>query len=166
MREFNVSTGGTTVANTSVTLLYLRAAAAPSMNIEVLRWWIGQTANATSAQQRVSLCQRGSQFPTLVAATPVTLKMQDPNASTLVGSTTGAAGTAGINASGENAAATYPFFILEDAFNVLNGWLMVPTPAETIISPAGVGNTGIAMRFPVAPATLTSWSFGCQFREV
>lgn len=164
MREFNVSTGGTTVANTSVTLLYLRAAAAPSVNLECLRWWIGQTANATSAQQRVDITTRGTQFPTLVAATPVQIKMQD-TASVLVGSTTGAAGTAGINASAEGAAATYPSFILEDAFNVLNGWLMVPTPAETIINPAGHG-TGLSMRFPVAPATLTSWSFGCQFREV
>lgn len=163
MREFNVSTGGVTLANGSVTLVALRAAAGPSVNLEVLRWWIGQSANATSAQQRVRLATKGTAFPTLVAATPVTLKMQDPNASVLVGSTTGAAGTAGINASAENAGAYVG--ISEDAFNVLNGWLMVPTPPETIISPAGHGSC-LIMQVPVAPATLTSWSFGCQFREV
>jgi hypothetical protein len=165
MREFNISTGGTTLANGSVTLIYMRAAASPSVNLEVLRWWVGQSANATSAQQRVHITQRGTTFPTLVAATPVTLKMQDPNASVLVGSTTGSAGTSGINASAEGGSATYPFFILEDAFNVLNGWLMVPTPPETIINPAGHG-TGISLRFPTAAATLQSWSFGCQFREI
>lgn len=163
MREFNVSQGGTTVVNTSVTLIGLRAAAGPSMNIEVLRWWVGQSANATSAQQRIKLANKVSAFPTLVAYTPLPLKLQDPNACVLVGSTTVGAGTAGVNASAEGAG-TY-VTMLEDAFNVLNGWLMVPTPAETMITPAG-HLSALVMQFPVAPTTLTSWSFGCNIREV
>jgi hypothetical protein len=164
MREFNVSTGGTSVANGSSTIVYLRAAASVSVNLECLRWWCGQTANATSAQQRIQIALRGTQFPTLIAATPIQLKTQD-TASVIVGSTTGAASTAGVAATGENAAATYPALILEDAFNVLNGWLMVPTPAETIINPVGAAS-GISMRFPVVPASTASWSFGVQFREI
>lgn len=164
MREFIITTGGTSVLNSgSVTLIGVRAAAGPSINIEVLRWWVGQSANATSAQQRIKIATKGTAFSTLVAYTPVTLKMQDPNASVLVGSTTETPGTAGINASAEGAG-TY-VTILEDAFNVLNGWLMVPTPPETIISPAGHGSA-LILQFPVAPATNSSWSWGCNFREV
>lgn len=165
MREFNVSTGGVTLGSNvgPVTLVCLRTAAAPSINVEVLRWWVGQSANATSAQQRIHVAWKASAFATLVALTPVTLKLQDPNASVLVGSTTGAAGTAGINATAEGAGATAG--VIEDAFNVLNGWLMVPTPPETMILPAGHGS-GLIMRFPTQPASAASWSFGCQFREI
>lgn len=162
MREYNVATGGVTVANASVTLVAIRAAAAPSVNLECLRWWIGQSANATSAQQRVILATKGTAFSTLGALTPAQLKLQD-TASVIVGSTTEAAGTAGVNASAEGAGAYV--IISQDAFNVLNGWLMVPTPPETIIAPASHGSA-LIMQFPVAPATLTSWSFGLQYREV
>lgn len=169
MREFVVSTGGVTLGTTvgSVTLIFLRASGAPSMNLEVLRWWVGQAANATSAQQRVFIGFRGTGFPTLGALTPLNLKMQDPNASILVGTTVGStAGAAGVNASAETTtgAATYGSFH-EDAFNVLNGWLNVPTPPETRINPAGHGS-GLALVYPVQPATGTTWSFGCIFREV
>lgn len=163
MREFIISSAGLTVASGSVTLLFLRSAAAPSVNHEVLRWWIGQSANATSAQQRIEISQRGSSFPTLLAYTPIVVKTQDPNAPVLVGSTNGAAGTAGINASGENGLTNTAVYA--DDFNVLNGWLMVPTPPETFINPAGT-LTGIALRFPVAPGTLTTWGWGCVYREV
>lgn len=161
-REFNVSLGGATVTG-STTIVFLNPKAAPNFNIEILRWWIGQSANATSAQQRVQLVSQISAFPTLTAATPASLKRADPNVSILVGSTTGAAGTAGVNSSAEGTGTQTQ--ISDDTFNVLNGWLMVPTPPETIIAPAGYAS-GIGMKFPVAPSTLTNWSFGCQYREV
>src|SRR6266567_4003088 len=156
MREFYVSTAVGAIGSTvgSVTLIYLRATAAPSLNIEVLRWWIGQYANATSAQQRVQVGFRGTGFPTLGALTPISMKMNDPNASTLIGSTVGStAGIAGVNASAETTtgAATYGTGV-QDAFNVLNGWLMVPTPPETWINPAG-HTSGLAMVFPTQPTT-------------
>lgn len=163
MREFCITTA-TSVLSATQTLIYMRAAAAPSMNIEVLRWWIGQTTNATSAQQRIGIYQRGTQFPTLQAYTPVVLKTQDPNACVLVGSTTGAAGTAGVAASAEGAGATY-VKTLEDAFNVLNGWLQVPTPPETMITPAG-SSTGLALMLTTTPSATAAWSWGCNLREV
>jgi hypothetical protein len=163
-REFNLSTGAAGVAATSVTLLYLRAPAGPSVNIEILRWWASQSGSTTSLQCRIDIAQRGSAFPVLVTLTPVTLKMQDPTASLLLGSTTGAAATSGATASSEPATSTYPQLLIEDAFNVLNGWLHVPTPPETIINPAG-SLTGISLRFPVNSALVT-WSYGCNFREI
>lgn len=169
MREFVLSTLVNTIGSTvgSVTLLFLRAAAAPSMNIEILRWWVGQSANATSAQQRVQFGWRGSGFPTLAALTATTLKMQDPNASVLVSSTVGStAGITGANASAETTTGTPTYGTsYNDNFNVLNGWLMVPTPPETLINPAGHGS-GIALVFPTQPGTNTTWGYGCHYREV
>lgn len=161
-REFSISAGGITVAG-ATTLLFVNPPAAPSFNIEFLRFWIGQSANATSAQQRVQLETQVTAFPTLTAATPAKLKPADPNASVITGGTAGAAGTAGINASAEGAGAKTS--VWEDTFNVLNGWLHVPTPPETRVMPAGFAS-GLGMFLPVAPATLTNWAFGSVFREV
>lgn len=161
-REFSVSLGGATVTG-STTLVFLNPKAAPNFNIEVLRWWIGQSANATSAQQRIQINSQATGFPTLTAATPQALKRADPNVSILVGSTNGFAGTAGVNSSADGSGGQLS--IWDDAFNVLNGWLNVPTPAETFVFPAG-SSSGVGMKFPVAPATLTNWAFGCAFREV
>lgn len=162
MREFTISSGGVTIAG-ATTLLFLNPPAAPNVNIEFLRFWVGQSANATSAQQRVQLETQVTAFPTLTAATPVKLKPADPNASVITGGTAGAAGTAGINASAEGGGAKTA--VWEDAFNVLNGWLHVPTPPETRIMPAGFAQ-GLGLFLPVAPSTLTNWAFGTAFREV
>lgn len=162
MREFALSGAGITVAG-ATTLIFLNPAAAPNLNIEFTRFWIGQSANATSAQQRAQLETQVTVFPTLTSATPAKLKRADPNASIIAGGTAGAAGTSGINASAEGAGAKT--IIFEDVFNVLNGWLHVPTPPETIVMPAGFAS-GLGLFLPVAPTTLTNWAFGELFREV
>jgi hypothetical protein len=161
-REFNVSTGGAAAVATQM-LIFLHSSGAPAFNIEILRWWVGQAANATSAQQFIRVESQATSFPTLTSATPASLKRQDANVSTLVGSTNGFAATAGVNASTDNAGSKTQ--ILDDAFNVLNGWLQVPTPPETIVAPAGYAQ-GVGIRPPIAVATATGWAFGCQFREV
>src|SRR5579883_2142611 len=93
-REFSISAAGVTVAG-ATTLIFVNPAAAPNFNLEFLRFWIGQSANATSAQQRAQLETQVSAFPTLTAATPAKLKPADPNASIITGGTAGAADTAG-----------------------------------------------------------------------
>lgn len=162
MREFSISAAGITLAG-ATTAIFINPAAAPSVNLEFLRFWVGQSANATSAQQRIQLETQASVFPTLTSATPTKTKHADPNASVITGGTAGAAGTAGINASAEGAGAKTA--VWDDAFNVLNGWLHVPTPPEARILPAGL-TSGLGLFFPVAPATLTNWAFGLVFREV
>jgi hypothetical protein len=162
MREFAIAAGGITVAG-ATTLIFVNPAAAPNVNIEFTRFWIGQSANATSAQQRAQIETQVTAFPTLTSATPAKLKKADPNASVIAGGTAGAAGTSGINASAEGAGAKTAVF--DDVFNVLNGWLHVPTPPETIVMPAGFAS-GLGLFLPVAPATLTNWAFGEIFREV
>jgi hypothetical protein len=162
MREFSISTGGVSVAG-ATTCIFVNPAAAVNPNLEFLRYWVGQSANATSAQQRIQLETQVTAFPTLTGATPTKLKPSDPNASVITSGTAGAAGTAGTNASAEGAGAKTA--VWDDAFNVLNGWLHVPTPAETRVMPASSAS-GLGLYFPVAPATLTNWAFGLVFREV
>ena len=168
MREFVLSaSGATTTTGLTVaganTLNFVNPPAAPNVNIEFLRHWIGQAANATSAQQRAQLCTQASVFPTLVSATPAKLKRNDPNASVIAGGTAGAAGTSGINASAEGAGTKTAWW--DDTFNALNGLLRIPTPAETELVPAGF-TSGVGLWFPTAPTTLTGWTWGQIFREV
>lgn len=158
MREYNISSGGVTVSGTT-TLVYLLNKAAVASNIEFLRFWVSQSANATSAQQRIQLALNSGAV-TVTSFTPVKQKEQD-TASIIVGSTNGAAGSCGINATVETTRTVQ----WEDAFNVLNGWLHVPTPPETHVHPAGAAS-GFTMYFPVAPGTLTNWAFGSVFREI
>lgn len=131
-------------------------------SLEFLRGWASQAANATSAQQRVQLSTQVTAFPTLTSATPAKTKLLDP-VSAIIGGTAGAAGTCGVNASAEGAGAktvVYP-----DAFKVLNGWLWVPTPKETLVMNASAAS-GIGLHFPAAPATLTSWNAGMCYSEM
>ena len=158
--EYSVGGAGLTIAG-ATTLSFINPAAAPNVNIEIIRAWAGQSANATSAQQRVQLETQVTAFPTLTSKTPEKLKRAEA-VSIITGGTAGAAGTSGINASAEGAGAKTAIF--DDAFNVLNGYLWVPTPNETIVMPAGSAS-GFGLFFPVAPATLTNWTWGVNIAE-
>ncbi len=159
-REYTVTGANITVANAAVTLVLINPLAGTA--IEILRAWVSQHANATSAQQRILLGWKGATMGTYVSATPAKTKAGDP-ASGIAGATTGAAGTCGINASAEGAGTLTA--VIQDAFNVLNGWLWVPTPKETMIIGA-TSALAFAMQFPAAPATLTGWNFGVTYKEL
>jgi hypothetical protein len=81
----------------------------------------------------------------------------------ITGGTAGAAGTAGTNASAEGAGGKTAIF--DETFNVLNGYLWVGTPKETILMNAG-SSSGFGLFFPAAPATLTGWTFGVNYSEM
>jgi hypothetical protein len=163
-REYIIPNSQATVANQAVSLNFVQApTAAPIVVLEMLRAFVSQSANATSAQQRVQLSRQTSTFPTLTSQAPVSLKDSDP-ASKITGGTAGAAGTSGINASAEGSGTKTVLY--PDAFNVLNGWLWVPTPYETIVESAQSTAEGFAVVFPAAPATLTNWNSGLVFREL
>jgi hypothetical protein len=152
----------TVAAAPTLVLVNPPAGGATGRAIEILRCYVSQRANATSAQQGVQLGGKVTAFPTLTSATPAKTAPHD-DVSVIVGGTAGAAGTAGINASAEGAGA-YTVAI-NDNFNVLNGWLWVPTPAETFFHNAG-STSAFAMKFSNTPTTLTGWSFGVVYREV
>jgi len=138
------------------------ATAANACALEFLRAWASQAANATSAQQSVALRTQVTAFPTLVSATPRKLKFLDP-ASLITGNTTGAAGTCGVTASVAGAGAKAE--VIDDNFNVLNGWLWVPTPRETIIMNA-MAASGFGMYFPAVPGQVSNWSGGLTYSEL
>ncbi len=167
MREFTVTAGAQTLAGGSTTsLVAFTPSSAPNVNIETLRYWVGQYANATSAQQRVFIKTFGSSFPTTTTVTPQKLKAADSVASILVGATYVSFAGIGINASNENAGAVTN--VHEDAFNVLNGWLYVPTPPETRIMPApavATGQPGMALCLTTV-VTGSNWAWGISYREV
>lgn len=160
-REFSVGAAAMTVAG-ATTLVFINPAAAPNFNIAIIRAWVSQSANATSAQQRVQHETQVTAFPTLTSATPAKLKRADPNVSIITGGTAGAAGTAGTNASAEGAGTKTA--VWDDAFNVLNGYLWVPTPDEVLVMPAS-STSGYGLFLPIAPGTLTNWHAGVNFGE-
>jgi hypothetical protein len=128
---------------------------------EVLRCWVSQRANATSAQQGMEYGTKVTAFSTVVGATPAKLKLADPAANLVSG--TGGAGTAGINASAVGAGTFTQVYT--DNFNSLNGWLWVATPAETVVFMPG-GTSAFNLAFSSTPGTTTGWSWGVLYREV
>jgi hypothetical protein len=166
-REFVVSISNSTVISTT-TLALILPASGPNPSLDFLRFWVGQNANATSAQQRINIRTQISSWPTCAAFTPKKLKQAEPNASVITGFVSNTLAGAGINATVEGAGTTA--ILWEDAFNVLNGWLLVPTPPEVINMPSNPPVTvatamGLEMQFPSTPATLTGWAWGLCFRE-
>lgn len=149
-----------TVANQAVTLAFINPGTTASL--QILRKWVSQAANATSNQQRIQSNSQVTAFPTLTSQTPVKSSIID-QASVITGGTAGAAGTAGINASAEGAGTKT--VMKPDDFNVLNGYLDVPTPYEVELFSAG-GASGYGLHFPAAPTTLTNWSGGITFMEI
>ena len=160
-REYAVSGLNVTVTG-AVDLAQVFVNPGTTCSLEFLRAWAGQAANATSAQQSIALRTQVTAFPTLTSMTPKKLKLLDP-VSAITGGTAGAAGTSGINASVAGGGAKSE--VITDNFNVLNGWLWVPTPKETIIMNASAAS-GFGVYFPVQPGTLSSWSVGCVYAEL
>lgn len=160
-REYTVGMLNVTVTN-AVDLAWVFVNPGTTCSLEFLRAWASQAANATSAQQTVALRTQVTAFPTLTSATPRKLKLLDP-VSQITGGTAGAAGTSGVNASVAGAGAKAE--VIDDNFNVLNGYLWVPTPRETIIMNASAAS-GFGLYAPVAPTTLTSWSAGLVYAEL
>ena len=161
-RAFNVASENSTVA--CATLIFVHPAAAVNPDIEFLRFWVSDaTAAATSAQQRIAIVTQASSFPTLTGVTPNKLNQGEPNASVIVSGTSGQAGQAGVTSSADNGGTKTTLW--PDAFNILNGYLLVPIPEERIIMPASHAS-GLGLTVPAAPGTTTGWSYGLTYREV
>src|SRR3954471_9223067 len=108
MADRTYSVGGnnqTVVAAPQLVFLNPSAGGAGVPGFEVLRAWVSQRANATSAQQGVRLGTQGTAFPTVVSATPAKVGGLGLPTANIVGGTAGAAGTCGINSSANGAGA-------------------------------------------------------------
>lgn len=159
---YNVSMSNLTVV-ASATLAAIRAATAITSRasiLEILRVVISQQGTSLSQQLGVILGQKASAFGTYVSATP-SPRILGGAASGIAGGTTGAAATAGVNASAEGAGTVTNYFV--DAFNNLNGYLWVPTPEERIIVPL---DTMFIVKLVGTPTTLTGWNLDVTFDEL
>jgi len=164
-REYVIAANAVTMAAQAVTLSYFQVMqTAPVTAIEVLRVYASQKGTSTSNMIGVQLSTQVTSFPTLTAQAPQRLKSGDP-VSLITGGAAGLAGTSGINASAEGAGSKT--VVLPDNFNVLNGWLWVPTPNETIIETPQATGHGFGLHFPTSLAgATTNWSGGIVFREL
>lgn len=162
-REYSISGDNqTVVAAPQLVFMNPSAGGAGVPGFEVLRGWASQRANATSAQQGIRMGTKVTAFPTVVSVTPQKMKLSDPTAN-LTGGTAGAAGTCGINSSANGGGTE--LYTYQDNFNVLNGWLWVATPPETLMLMPG-GTSGYLLQFSSTPGTLTGWSWGVIYREI
>lgn len=160
-REYVISGDNLTMPAAVGTLV----AAMPSATVgfEVIRAWVSWSGAATSAQQRISLGTKVTAFQTVTSVTPQKLKINDPT-SGIVGATTIAAGKCGVAASAEGAGTMT--VIWSDAFNVLSGWLWVPTPDERVVMPPA-SSSAFCLYFPVSPGTyLIGWNAGIVIKEI
>lgn len=158
--QYSVGAGGVTPTAAACTLTFVNPGA--SRSLAFLKAWAGQSVNATSAQQRIQLNTQVSAFPTLTSTAPVPHTLSDP-ASVITGGTAGAAGTSGTNASAEGAGAKT--IIINEAFNVLNGFLWQPTPKDIIVLNASAAS-GFGLHVPVAITPAGAWSWGVTFEQL
>jgi hypothetical protein len=151
----------TVVADETLVIIHTAAAITTRGSIiEILRAGVGQRGTATSQQLGILLAQKATAFGTYTATTPAPTVVGGA-ASGIAGGTAGAAATAGTDASAEGAGTVTN--ILEDGFNVLNGWLWVPTPEERLLIPS---DTALILKLVGTPLTLTGWNAYVIYREV
>lgn len=122
---------------------------APSTGVvRVLRAWIGNTDVETSNQLRVQIL-RQSASGTGTSFTPKPLT-----------STATAGATCETNCTAEGTAGN---ILVDEGFNILNGWLWVPTPEERIIIPP---SGFLGLKLASAPASAVVLSAGFIFEEI
>jgi hypothetical protein len=140
--------------STAITVLQIKASA--TRPFVILRAWASQGSSTTSAQAAIELVRK-SGAATVTAAITADIVLLDTN-DAATGVQLGTAAT-GYTATVEG---TDGDVLIEEGFNVLNGWLYVPVPEERILVPAaGI----IALKFSIAPPSAT-WKYGITYAEV
>lgn len=140
--------GDAQTISTAITILEVTA---PSTNILLInRAWVQQSSNTTSSMCRIRILRKTGTITG--TASPPTPAPVDVNAASGV--------TVKWVATGEGTDGTV---IVEEAFNLLNGWIWVPTlpTSRIVVPPSGI----IALKFAAAPAS-SSWTFGFEYEEI
>jgi len=137
---------------TSTAITVIQVAVPATTLIEITRAWATQSSGTTSAANRIQIVRKTG-AATVTSATPTPLGT-NYGASLCVGGTS----LTGITATGEG---TDGNVLVDEGFNVLNGWLYVPVLEERIIvRPSEI----IGLKFPAAPTNLT-WNCGISWLE-
>lgn len=137
--------------STAITLVQVKAGT--TCGLEIIRAWVGNTDSETSNQLQVQFLRKTA-AATVTSFTPLKF-----------GTNMAAANAAGgTSATGHTATVegTDGDILIADGFNVLNGWLYVPTPEERPQVPvSGI----VAIKLGSAPAAATVLSAGIVFGE-
>jgi hypothetical protein len=140
MNAVSVSTGKTLI----------RITTPATMVACLLRAWISQNASATSQQARATI-HRVTTDGTGTTDTPEKSMPGDPAATV----------TAAVDFTAEPTTSGDP--VIDEGFNVLNGWLWVPAPEDRLWVPP---SARIALRLPNSPSPAITISAGLVFGEV
>ena len=158
-REYVAFFENMTVPNAAATLLMIQPGT--TCSLEIVRAWVMQSANATSAQTRIEMIEQAAALPTtLTAMTPVATDRAG-QASQITGAATMAAGKCGINSGTTTETAGARTVIAPDVFNNVTGWFW----SGSIVLPASYAKA-FALYLPVAASPLTNWTGGIMFREL
>jgi len=145
---------GVTIS-TAITIIQLKAGT--NFPLEILRASLTQFGSTTSAGARFSIVRK-SAAATVTAASAGThlnkLNAANPTSDVSLGTA-----ATGYTATAEG---TNGDILVDDGFNVINGYVWLPVPEERIIVPQG---GIIAMTFLTAPASHT-WYASMYFREL
>lgn len=152
MRTYDVHLIATAVTG-AITLIQVKPGIS---SVVLLRAKVTQSNQTTSAMQRVAV-GTSTGAATVTSATPSPHDI-DGAAAKAVGGTSATGTNASVEGTGQSD-------IFEDSFNVLNGWLYVPTPEERIEVPGG-GGTFLYLRFPGAPGSSMTVDATLTFGEI
>lgn len=138
--------------STAITLIQIKAGT--NNPLEIVEARVSQSGSTTSAQQPIQI-MRKTGAATVTSFTPLLLSTGDA-ASQAVGSTSGT----GITATVEG---TDGDILVQDVFNVLNGWIFLPVPEQR---PWVKGGDIIGLKFPVAPGSALTVTASITFKEL
>jgi hypothetical protein len=164
-RQYTANMANVTVTSTNTWVAL--SCPSPSPAIEVLRAWASQHANATSAQQEIRLVTQFNQATAnqvVGAAATLGVVISNDPATKLSASTVCGAGAATVNCTSDGNGAKSVLY--PDNFNVLNGWLWVPTPNETHILSALASSVSYGLFAASTPGTTSNWSAGLSYHEL
>lgn len=164
-RQYTLNMSNVTVTSTNTWVCF--SPNNPGPCYEVLRAWASQHANATSAQQEIRLVTQfnGAAANQVVgSAAGIGVPVSNDPASKLTASTVCGAGAATINATSDGNGAKSVLY--PDNFNVLNGWLWVPTPNETHLIDALTSSVSYGLFAATTPGTTSNWSAGLSYHEI
>ena len=129
------------VVATAITIIQYKAGA--TNKARVVRFSISQGLSETSTMEQIQLIRK-SAAATVTSFTPIE---NDPDGAAAFG--VGGTAATGITATVEG---THSDIIVNESFNILNGFVWVRSAENEIVIPAaGI----IAIKFPVAPASAT-----------
>lgn len=139
----------------AVTLIQVKAGA--TVPLEIIRASVWQSGSTTSTMQRIQLLRKTSANTSMTSFTPLKMNPNDP-AANAAGGTSATSIYVGGSSEGSDGD-----ILVNEVFNILNGWLYLPVPEERPwVAAAGI----LGLKFPAAPGSALTVTAQVVFREL